>query len=587
MTGCKGDATVGRTRVGCRLGLVVIVVVCSSAYALAGWYLSGPRTFWSSDSAVRFVQLESLRRHGYRSLAALYPAEDVDALHRFYPIAEGFSYRREGRTYLSYPWLFPLVAAPFYGWLGHGGLVVVPAAAAVAASALAAAAAGGVAAGQLAAGLLVGLASPLLVYAAVFWDHAVVTSLAAGGLYLLLSAMVDERSARPRALWAGALLGMGPWLRNEAYLFAAAVLLGLWVSGGRRIIPAVLTGMALPLVPLWIYHVWWFGHPLGYKGRAVIQAAAAPGIFGYLSNRTLVAYDALLSVEHYTRAMQPQRTGEAALVAAAVALGGAFVRRGVDESSSWLTVAGGTVLAAVGAALTFFRVPVMGLIPSAPFVALAWLRGAEDRQDRFLWLVAAAYTAGVVVAGSTGGLQWGPRYLLPILPLLGILCGRAVGLAWSVRPQLRGILVGVLAGVLVSGVALQTLGLRFIRHSLESLRAIEEALRSTPYEVVATGYEPMFRSLGHLYFEKKLMAVDSQEELRELVATLARARVEGWTYVPRFARAFDARLVERWTNGAAWRFRVESDRTPLVVEFGGVRPVRLVTYRGVPGDRGR
>ncbi len=175
MTGGKGNAAVGGTGVGRRVVLIVIVVVCSCAYALAGWYLSGPRTFRSSDSAVRFVQLESIRRHGYRSPAALYPAEDVDALHRFYPIAEGFSYRREGRTYLSYPWLFPLVAA-----------------------------------GQLAAGLLVGLASPLLVYAAVFWDHAVVTSVAAGGLDLLLSAMVDERSARPRALWAGALLGMGP-----------------------------------------------------------------------------------------------------------------------------------------------------------------------------------------------------------------------------------------------------------------------------------------------------------------------------------------------------------------------------------------
>ncbi len=100
--------------------------------------------------------------------------------------------------------------------------------------------------------------------------------------------------------------------------------------------------MALPLVPLWIYHVWWFGDPLGYKGRAVIQAAAAPGMFGYLSHRTLVAYDAVLSVEHYTRAMQPERTGEAALVAAAVALGGALVRRGVDESSSWLTGGGRT-----------------------------------------------------------------------------------------------------------------------------------------------------------------------------------------------------------------------------------------------------
>jgi|GEM_PF-4036736 len=37
----------------------------------------------------------------------------------------------------------------------------------------------------------------------------------------------------------------------------------------------------------------------------------------------------------------------------------------------------------------------------------------------------------------------------------------------------------------------------------------------------------MFRSLRHLYFDKKVMAVDSQEELRALVALLAARRVEG------------------------------------------------------------
>lgn len=191
--------------------------------------------------------------------------------------------------------------------------------------------------------------------------------------------------------------------------------------------------------------------------------------------------------------------------------------------------------------------------------------------------------AGVVAVGSVGGLQWGPRYLLPVVPVLGLLCGRAVADAWQSHARLRGVLGLVLAGLVVSGLALQSLGLRFIRRSLDTLRVIEDAVRSTRYEVVATGFERMFWSLGHLYFDKKVMAVDSQEELRALVALLAARRVEGWTYVPRYAAAFDARLVERWTEGGPWRFRLEEDHTPLVVQFGGLRPVRLVTYRGEAG----
>jgi hypothetical protein len=115
---------------------------------------------------------------------------------------------------------------------------------------------------------------------------------------------------------------------------------------------------------------------------------------------------------------------------------------------------------------------------------------------------------------------------------------------------------------------------------------MEDVLRSTRYEVVATGFEPMFRSLGGLYFQKKLMAVDSQEELRSRVRRLAEGKVAGWTYVPRFGRGFNARMVEEWTREGLWRFRVVDDRTPMAVGFAGVGEfrleLRLVTYQGFP-----
>jgi hypothetical protein len=136
--------------------------------------------------------------------------------------------------------------------------------------------------------------------------------------------------------------------------------------------------------------------------------------------------------------------------------------------------------------------------------------------------------------------------------------------------------------VVAAGLALQVLGLRFVRYSLDTLRTMEDVLRSTQYEVVATGFEPVFRSLGGLYFQKKLMAVDSREELQSLVRRLAERRVAGWTYVPRFARGFDARTVEEWTRDCPWRFRVVEDRTPMVVEFGGVRSSGWSRTRGSP-----
>lgn len=568
---------------GRHVWVVGAVVAAATMYVVVAWHLTQPGTFWSVDNGLRFVQLQSLRLQGYRTLAAYYPAGDLDPDRKFYPIAEGFAYHRTGRTYLSIPWLFPLVSAPLYGWLGQVGLVVIPALCALLAAYLVGAAGAREAPGAGAAAcLLVAVASPLLVYGAVLWDHAPLVALAAGAVFLLLP---QEYAGRvERTVWAGFLLGAGAWLRNEAYPFAAAVLVGLWASGRASKVPQVAAGMAIPLLPLWAYNQWWFGHPLGNKAVSVLQTAASPGLIGYLHVRVLVAYDALLSVEHYTRAFLPERVPEAGLVAASIMAGAALLRAGlVRESPSW-AAAGGLLLAGVGLGLFLARLPVMGLLPSAPFVALAWVRKPRDATDRFLWIVAGLYTAGVLAVSSVGGLQWGPRYLLPVIPVLGILCARSVACARGQRARLGCVLVGIIAALVVSGLALQLLGVRFIRHSLDTLRAMEDALRSTRYAVLASGFEPAFRSMGRLYFDKKLMVVDSQLELRELVTLLASQRVEGWSYVPRYPQAFEARVVERWTDGGHWRFRVEDDRTLMVVEFGGPWPVRVVTYRGRPGD---
>jgi hypothetical protein len=206
------------------------VLACAAVYGAAGWYLSAPRTFWSSDNAVRFVQLESIRRNGYRSLAAVYPAEDLDPEHGFFPIAEGFSYRRDGRTYLSYPWLFPLLAAPLYGALGFPGCWCCQRPEGWPRRLWWAGRWGGPARrGGVAAALLVGAASPLVVYAAVFWDHTVVAALGAGAVALLLGAGERGRGWR-QGFWAGFLLGLGPHFRNETYVFAVAVAVGLVAS---------------------------------------------------------------------------------------------------------------------------------------------------------------------------------------------------------------------------------------------------------------------------------------------------------------------------------------------------------------------
>jgi hypothetical protein len=53
--------------------LALAAVVCVAVYLAAGSILTRQDEFWSPDSAIRFVQMESLRRAGFRDVVIPYP----------------------------------------------------------------------------------------------------------------------------------------------------------------------------------------------------------------------------------------------------------------------------------------------------------------------------------------------------------------------------------------------------------------------------------------------------------------------------------------------------------------------------------
>ena len=80
---------------------------------------------------------------------------------------------------------------------------------------------------------------------------------------------------------------------------------------------------------------------------------------------------------------------------------------------------------------------------------------------------------------------------------------------------------------------------------------------------------------GPVYFEKQLMVVHSQAELKVLVEHFSAERVARWAYVPYSGVAFAPQGVAKWTEGTPWRFGPVDDQT-----HGGLR---FVTFAGSPG----
>jgi len=568
---------------GLRLGVSGAVGVVAVISVAAAALLARHGEFWSPDSAVRFVQAESLRRAGFRDVAVPYPAGALDPEGRFFPAGPWFHFMRDGRHYLSYPPYFPAVAGALYGVFGYLGLLVVPIAgglAAVAATAwfLRQTAPALVAVGTLA----VGLATPLLVYSAVFWDHSLVAALATGALALTATALWADRPAPRRLVAAGVLLGWGLWFRNESYLLLAAVGVAWVLWGGRARLRGALAlgaGAALAALPALMLNTRLYGSPLGWKGQGLVSGrlqgmaeAAGGGAAAWIAAKLGNAYYQLVSPDFYAFNPAAVATG---LATAGVLLGGVLLMHlGVGRrGAGWLGV--GAAVVAVTVVLTVAnRTALSGLLISAPVVLLALVGSRRARWEWYLWTVVILFVGAVVATGTHGGMQWGPRYLLPVIPALVWLAVAAVDRARQVAPALWPSLRLAAGLVLGASMLVQAAGVDHVDTSLARNARVNQALRAAPAEVVVTGLEWLALGAGPVYFEKRLMLVRNAEDLRALVMRLSEPRVERWTYVPWSGDAYDAEQVARWTAGTSWRYQVADDRL--------VHGIRLVTYRGGP-----
>ena len=565
--------------------LAEVVVATALAYGVAAWLVRPDLGFWSPDSSIRYVQLVSLLRREFKTVEAVYPAVTLDPEARFYPISSGFAVVRDGRVYLVYSPYFPALAAPLYRLLGPFGLVTLPLVSGVLVVWLICCwlRQRGADVGML-GGLAAGLGTPLAVYSVVFWDHAPVVALTAGSL-VLLSADLEAR--RPLAFLAGALTGAATWFRNEAYVFAVALAISLAVAGGWRRLPILLAGVVCGAAPAWLLNWHLYGHLLGLKGVAGAQALAARlgGPPGWLWSRLLAAYDLLISIENFQNADSPKKLPQSLGVAGVLVGSAVLLRLGTANRVPASVYAAGLAVATVTAWLVTSGSEVMGLVPAVPVLVLLGLSRPRDGAERLVGLATALYVLGVLATGSEGGLQWGPRYLLPAVPPLVWLAFSGLARVYkeSTKGMRRALAVCALLSAAAS-LAVQAGGIWRLRSQVLAGARVEAILRSVDSPILVTGMEPLFRFLGYLYFDRVLMSVQGPEELQDLARALARQRVPRWTYIPFSGRAFDARSIERWTEGEGWRFEVVEDRTPLawVVENGRPISLRLITYQGGP-----
>ena len=507
-----------------------------------------------------------------RSLAAgegwivEHPLPEVDPEGRWYPVVNAERGRLGFAPLAKHP-AYPALAAAAARLGGVAGMVVLSLAGTVAAAGLAAALARRVDDGLARPALwTVGLASPLLFDGFLVMAHTLAAALAAAAVLAAVVAIEDRRPAV--ALLAGPPVAGAVLLRNEALLFAAALVLvsGALALGRRspRVAALVALTTAVAAVAARVADRTWVADVTG--GAMSTTAVGVPAAGESLVRGRVEGF----VLTWLTPGYGGPRVGLLALlvmVVAVVVCAWCVRSRPHDRPA----VAAAAVVAAVAAVVAVAAAPgnvVPGLLVAFP-VATAGVVLLRRPLFRHLGLVVAGATTALFTLAvlatqySVGGSgEWGGRYFALAVPVAAPLLLAALRLhGRSLDPSLRR---AVAAALVVCSGALSVM-------AVNALRLNHRAKADLAARIEAAG-----RATG---------------EARPVVATtwVAAARLawptfdgHRWLYVP---EDDVGAATSRLRGAGVGRFvLVTTDLAAVSPQLDGLR---VVAADGPPGGRGR
>jgi hypothetical protein len=500
--------------VGRRAALLSLAVSAALAATAA---LERPLgVFWSLDQVGRWLQVQALLA-GRFDLSLAYPGRALDTQLDFRPYF--FSFVHDGAILVPWPATWALPSSLLFALLGERGLLVLPWL-----GGLLAAWTAGLLAERLASGsgwlaiALVGLASPLLIYSGLFWEHAPAAALFSLGVLLSLP---EESPRRGRVVLAGACFGLAVAWRAEIALFLAVLLLARVVTlprPGLAWLVRLGAGLALTSLPALLYT--WLTTGSALPATPWRTASLAAVLEQALRHAPLALPDLLVGRNEFGQALpEPIRWSP---VPGLLLLLSAWGRRGRLVT---LARVGGLLLVGLPTAALFVTPApgaVHGFLIAAPFLGLVLCMPGELRRVEaarwlllFAALAVAAYALAAISANlrglAAGGTEWGSRYLLPLYPPLGALAGATL-MGLLRRRRWAEVASGGLLAMLALG--FQFAGLAQIDNVLPQLRRYGELVGALPPGPVVAATNLAIRATPELLSRRAVYCAETPAALR-------------------------------------------------------------------------
>lgn len=329
--------------------------------------------------------------------------------------------------------------------------------------------------------------SPLLVNAYVMWAHA--PSAALAGFLALAAVRIGRYGPRlpSLALFLFTLVP-GILLRSEIQLFGAAIVLGLaWLIIRRdgasflaRVIP--LGALSIPLILILFTRKMEFWIIERIIGAGVAEDGIRQGsanASSYWPGRISGAWHLL-----FEGSASGSRSDSLLYLALASTVMSGILLRIRFRMSAFVFIASATI-ALIAVWIRFDEQPLEaagGLFVAWPILAIGVLatRMKETSQiEQALWVAITAFLAMILATqyDIAGGLEWGARFLSPLLPLVAVLMASGFHRCLDSRPPIdKAIMVPALC-VLALGPTLA--GVRVLQHHREVKAPLIDAIAAT------------------------------------------------------------------------------------------------------------
>src|SRR5438132_11672 len=197
-----------RTLVGCVLLLAVYVGLS---------FANDPHGYLGTDTGGKVATLRTMQQHGGLNPDVGYWAARWDPKGGLHPLFYTAHIGGKWVNVTTLPMLYP--AEPLYRLGGYRLILLLPMLGSVLAALAARVLARRLGGGGWVAFWVVGLASPLAIYALDFWEHSLGVALMAWAVVLLVD-VVEGRAGWRAVLGAGLLFGSAATMRTEALVYA-------------------------------------------------------------------------------------------------------------------------------------------------------------------------------------------------------------------------------------------------------------------------------------------------------------------------------------------------------------------------------